>query len=218
VCVGGEWGGGGAPLLGCRPIRVRVVSLYIVPYLLSIYRVLHIPTWYQRIRVSLSPSHHPPPQPPASCPGPACLWLLRRRPGRFLPSGGGSLPSRQPTLSPSRPCPSLSSSAPQTSSAPAADASCSQAIGPSPLFSSRRRHSGKATPGRPPSPSHLASSARPAPAHTTTCGNGGHNPSPRCRGPSGGAAAPPRQRTHYDLPPADVIKLKKKLLVFPPEK
>jgi hypothetical protein len=30
-----------APLLGCRPIRVRVVSLYIVPHLLSIHQPLH---------------------------------------------------------------------------------------------------------------------------------------------------------------------------------
>jgi hypothetical protein len=39
VCVSGP-----APLLSCRPIRVRVVSLYIVPHLLSIHHALHIPT------------------------------------------------------------------------------------------------------------------------------------------------------------------------------
>jgi hypothetical protein len=33
-----------APLLGCQPIRVRVVSLYIVPHLISIYQALLFPT------------------------------------------------------------------------------------------------------------------------------------------------------------------------------
>ena len=35
---------GPAPLLGCQPIRVRVVSLYIVPHLLSIHQALQFPT------------------------------------------------------------------------------------------------------------------------------------------------------------------------------
>jgi hypothetical protein len=39
LCVSGP-----APLLGCRPIRIRVVSVYIVPHLLSIYQVLQFPT------------------------------------------------------------------------------------------------------------------------------------------------------------------------------
>jgi hypothetical protein len=38
---------GPAPLLGCGPIRVRVVSLYIVSHLLLIQQPLHYSTWYQ---------------------------------------------------------------------------------------------------------------------------------------------------------------------------
>jgi hypothetical protein len=39
VCVSGP-----APPLGCRSIRVRVVSPYIVPHLLSIHQALQFPT------------------------------------------------------------------------------------------------------------------------------------------------------------------------------
>jgi hypothetical protein len=42
---------GGALLLGCRPIRVRVVSLYIVPHLLSIYQALHNSTLHKEVLV-----------------------------------------------------------------------------------------------------------------------------------------------------------------------
>jgi hypothetical protein len=52
VCVGGL-----TPLLGCRSIRVRVVSLYIVPHLLSIHQVPQFTTlslWCHIARVILS--------------------------------------------------------------------------------------------------------------------------------------------------------------------
>jgi hypothetical protein len=76
------------PLLGCRPIRVRVESLYIcVPHLLSIHH-FHTSTWYQpRFRV------FPPPfplQPPAALSHPAVAsHLSRRRPREAPPPSRG---------------------------------------------------------------------------------------------------------------------------------
>jgi hypothetical protein len=86
---------GPAPLLGCRPIRVKVVSLYIVPHLLSIHQALHNSTSSQL-------PQPPPPNPHSRLP------RSSRRPGRsILPSRGGSLPSRRPPLCPGRPDPLL---------------------------------------------------------------------------------------------------------------
>jgi hypothetical protein len=82
---------GPAPLLGCRPIRVRVESIYIVSHLLSIDHPLHYSTWYQRIRFRVSPptSHTSrqllPPRGPAAAPG-----------RLILPSRGRPHPSSQP--------------------------------------------------------------------------------------------------------------------------
>jgi hypothetical protein len=77
-----------APLLGCRPIKVRVESIYIVSHLLSIH--FHITTWYQRIRVRAS-SH--PTAATSSLPRSSRHWLQRRRPGRLIhPSRGGPSP------------------------------------------------------------------------------------------------------------------------------
>jgi hypothetical protein len=95
VCVSGP-----APLLGCRPIRVRVESLYI---LYSIYYQYNNPlhsTWYQRIRVRVSPPtaaagcfnhtaaayHRCPREAPPSLPGAASL----------LPAAAAASLGRQP--------------------------------------------------------------------------------------------------------------------------
>jgi hypothetical protein len=49
---------GPAPLLGCRPIRVRVESIYCT-HLLSIHQaIVHYSTWYQRIRFRVSSHPH----------------------------------------------------------------------------------------------------------------------------------------------------------------
>jgi hypothetical protein len=88
VCVSGP-----PPLLGCRAIRVRVVSLYIVPHLLSIHQVLQFPKWYQRIRVSSSHAHS---RHPISALGSATGFRVAAPGGSSFPLGGGSSPAADP--------------------------------------------------------------------------------------------------------------------------
>jgi hypothetical protein len=87
-----------APLLGCRPIRVRVVSLYIVPHLLSIHQAMQFPTWYQRLGFYPAATH--PQQPPLA----AAQRLPRRCPREAQPSLSGAA-SNLPAASLSRPPP-----------------------------------------------------------------------------------------------------------------
>jgi hypothetical protein len=82
---------GPAPLLGCRPIRVRVscVSIYCSPPLCNT-SIVHHSTWYQRIRFRVSPS------PPTAVTHPIAAASPRtsRRPpgGSSVPPGGGLPP------------------------------------------------------------------------------------------------------------------------------
>jgi hypothetical protein len=77
---------GPAPLLGCRPIRVRVESIYCTPSIIN--NPLHS-TWYQRISARVSP-------PTAGQPSAAPTQQLSpsiTAPRRLnLPSRGGLLP------------------------------------------------------------------------------------------------------------------------------
>jgi hypothetical protein len=94
VCVSGP-----PPLLDCRAIRVRVVSLYIVPHLLSIHQVLQFPKWYQRIRVSSSHAHS---RDPISALGSATGFRVAAPGGSSFPLGGGSSPAADPPAIPDR--------------------------------------------------------------------------------------------------------------------
>jgi hypothetical protein len=96
VCVCGP-----APLWGCRPIRVRVQSLYICTPS-PINTTVHSSTWYQRIRFRVPPpttvtsllpphSHHLPPPTSTAAPPP---------PREAHPS----LPGRPPSQSPATHC------------------------------------------------------------------------------------------------------------------
>jgi hypothetical protein len=82
---------GPALLLGCRPIRVRVVSLYIIPHLLSIHQAVHNSTWYQRTRLGLGfhpITTHPYSRQPAA--------QVQPPPREAHPSLPGRLPSQPP--------------------------------------------------------------------------------------------------------------------------
>jgi hypothetical protein len=83
---------GPAPLLGRRPIRVRVESIYCIPSLCN--TTVHSSTWYQRIRFRIFPPLLPL-QPPATPFHPAAA-------GDSLPPSR-RLPSLPPEAQPSLP-------------------------------------------------------------------------------------------------------------------
>jgi hypothetical protein len=101
---------GPAPLLGCRPIRVRVESIYIYCIPSIINAIVHSSTWYQtRFRVFLPPPTAagislPPSQPPASCPGPAAAPGGSSLPLGVAPFPAASHPSALSSIRTASPC------------------------------------------------------------------------------------------------------------------